>query len=44
MAKAKEGTAFISKPKKRRKGRHSKTKMSKSKNATHYAKAYVSQG
>ena len=44
MAKAKEGTAFVPKPKKKRKGVHAKTKHSKSKNATNYKKVYVGQG
>jgi hypothetical protein len=44
MAKAKEGTAFVPKSKKKRKGVHAKTKNSKSKNATNYKKAYVGQG
>jgi hypothetical protein len=44
MAKMKEGTAFVPKPKRRRKGVHAKTKMSKSKNASNYKKAYIGQG
>jgi len=44
MAKMKEGTAFVPKPKKKRKGVHAKTKHSKSKNATNHKKAYVGQG
>jgi hypothetical protein len=44
MAKAKEGTAFVPKSKKKRKGVHAKTKHSKSKNATNYKKAYIGQG
>jgi hypothetical protein len=44
MAKAKEGTAFVPKSKKKRKGVHAKTKNSKSKKATNYKKAYIGQG
>lgn len=35
---------FLSKPKKKRPGVHSKSKTSKSKNSKNYVKAYVSQG
>ncbi len=36
--------SHIAKPKVKRPGIHAKTKTSKSKNATNYAKSYVSQG
>jgi len=44
MAKAKEGTAFVPRPKKKRKGVHAKNKNSKSKNATNYKKVSIGQG
>jgi hypothetical protein len=46
MAKTKISTvkAFLAKPKRKRKGIHSKTKTSKSKTATNYVKRSVGQG
>lgn len=48
MAKAKKGSdnlsSFRSKPKKKRKGVHSKCKESKNKNSKNYKKSYVGQG
>lgn len=47
MAKAKvtgNVSVFREKPKKKRKGIHSKCKSSKSKNATNYKKRYLGQG
>ena len=44
MAKIKEGSAFIPKPKKRRPGVHAKTKTSKLKNSSNYKKRYKGQG
>ena len=37
-------TAKIEKPKKRRKGIHAKSKMSKNKNSKNYVKPYAKQG
>jgi len=46
MAKAKISTikAFMAKPKRKRKGIHSKTKFARSKGAKHYKKISVGQG
>lgn len=44
MAKAKGGSLQLVKPKKKRPGVHSKTKTSKGKNSTNYAKKYRGQG
>lgn len=46
MAKSKVSTisAFMAKPKRKRKGVHSKCKSSKSKTATNYVKRSVGQG
>jgi hypothetical protein len=47
MAKAKASSsvkAFLLKPKRKRKGIHSKTKFSKSKGSKHYKKISVGQG
>ncbi len=44
MAKQTTNTARIAKPKKKRKGVHSKKKNSKSKRAKNYTKKYVGQG
>lgn len=46
MAKAKTSSisAFMAKPKRKRKGIHSKKKTSKSKTATNYVKRSVGQG
>jgi hypothetical protein len=46
MAKAKISSiaAFLTKPKRKRKGIHSKTKTSKSKGSTNYVKRSVGQG
>ena len=43
-AKTNSVSSYIAKPKVKRPGVHAKTKISRSKNATNYAKAYVAQG
>jgi hypothetical protein len=44
MAKVTTGVSFHSKPKKKRKGVHAKTKISKNKGSQNYKKQYKGQG